>query len=52
MQRIQTLNTIIIIQDGWTALMHAYDKGHTEIVKYLLDRNDIDVNILTKVNYT
>ena len=30
---------------GWTALMFASDSGHTEIVKLLLERPEIDVNL-------
>ena len=36
-------------QDGWTALMKAYDRGHMECVKILLDRG-AQVNIQHEVS--
>ena len=37
-------------QDGWTALYFASKNGHVEVVKELLSRSEIDVNIQTKVS--
>ena len=37
-------------QDGWTALYIASKNGHVEVVKELLSRSEIDVNIQSKVS--
>ena len=37
------------LQDGWTALMKAFDSGHMECVKMLLDRG-AHINMPDKVS--
>ena len=39
----------IYIQDGWTALIYAAWKGHSDIVEILL-RNKADINIRANVS--
>ena len=39
---------LLSIQDGWTALMKAYDMGHMECVKMLLDKGS-QINMKLKV---
>ena len=40
----------LLLQDGWTALMLASQKGHTETVKCLIDTN-ASVDIREEVFY-
>ena len=40
---------LLSIQDGWTALMKAYDMGHMECVKMLLDKGS-QINMKPKVS--
>ena len=41
----------IVIKDGWTALMVAIERGHTDILSQLLSAN-ADVNIKGNVSTT
>ena len=38
-----------MLQDGWTALMRACDKGHKEVAEMLM-KAGADVNAVTKVS--
>ena len=45
-------NIIIILQDGKTAMMYAAEKGHIDIIKYLVEHygNRININAKDKVS--
>ena len=45
-----TILLSVILQKGWTALMLASYRGHTEVVELLLKQMDnCDVNLTTEV---
>jgi len=40
---------VLVYQDGFTALMYASRKGHTEIVRMLLENPRLDIGLSDKV---
>ena len=40
---------MLLLQGGWTALHHACNNGHTEMVKHLIN-NNADISATTKVS--
>jgi ankyrin repeat protein len=39
-----------VLQSGWTPLHHASQNGHLEVVRYLIEKCGVDVNVKDSVS--